>query len=119
MAASRTRRRTCARASNPDRLPVSRSRCRSSNAFYGAINALLNGSQLSAGSKINGCKIEAYTKCAGAKLPNTHLQGGFLGYATSNKANLSGSNFYLGSIAYGRADRSELHRHRPSGAPRP
>ena len=54
---------------NPIPLPAS-------NVFYGAINALINGTQLSAGSKINGCTIQAYTKCPGAKLPNAHLQGG-------------------------------------------
>ena len=76
--------------------------------FYGAINALINGHQVAAGSVVNSCKIQAYTKCPGAKLANSDLQGGFLGYATLDKANLSGSNFYLGSMAFAHANQTNF-----------
>jgi hypothetical protein len=47
----------------------------------------------------DGC-AEANTKCVGGNLGGRSLQGGFLAYSNIDKANLSGSSFYLGSTAF-------------------
>jgi uncharacterized protein YjbI with pentapeptide repeats len=86
-----------AQPGKPVRLP-------SDNVFYPAIHALLTGHQIHAGTVVRGCRIEAYTKCPGAKLNDADLQGAFLAYATMDKASLAGANFFLGSIAFGNAN---------------
>jgi uncharacterized protein YjbI with pentapeptide repeats len=57
----------------------------SGSPFYGAINALINGHQVGAGSVVSGCKFQAYTKCPEAKLANSDLQGGFSATPPSTK----------------------------------
>ncbi|WP_168770930.1 pentapeptide repeat-containing protein [Glaciibacter flavus] len=75
-----------------------------SNVFYPAINALINGKQLVSGSKIGGCAIQAYTQCRAAKLAQEDLQGAFLAYSSLQNADLSGAKFFVGSMAFARAE---------------
>ncbi len=79
-----------------------------SSPYFGAISALVFGTQAQAGTKVNGCRIQAFVTCTGAHLANADLQGGFLGYAKLDRADLSGANFYLGSIAFGQANNARL-----------
>ena len=76
--------------------------------LYPAISALQNGTQVQAGERVRGCVIEAFTKCRGADLKGTSLQGGFLAYADLNGADLRGVNFQLGSVAFGNAAKAKL-----------
>ena len=59
--------------------------------LYPAISALQNGTQVQAGERVRGCRIEAFTKCRGAHLKGKSLQGGFLAYADLSGADLRGS----------------------------
>ena len=81
---------------------------RASSPFFGAVYSLLYGKQLAAGGIVNGCKIQAYTTCPNASLREADLQGAFLGYAKLDGADVSGVNFYLGSIAFGHASRANF-----------
>jgi uncharacterized protein YjbI with pentapeptide repeats len=91
----------------PDAKPIT---VTDDNPVFPAAYALQAGTQVQSGTRVRGCRIEAFTKCPGARLSGKSLQGGFLAYADLRHAHLDRTNFQLGSLAFGRARGADFDR---------